>query len=118
MTWIKVLDATALPEGERKVVKLEDHDILLAHAQGEIYAMLNACPHMKLSLRKGEITEDETIVCPFHRSAFDLHTGAVKVWTPWPPMVGKLMGKVASERPLRVFATKVEDGSIWIEIEA
>ena len=118
MNWIKVLPAAQLPEGERQVVKVQDHSILLIHEQGKVYAMLSACPHMRLPLKGGKITDDEAIVCPFHRSAFDLNTGDVKTWSPWPPGVGKMLGAVAREKALRVFPTRIAEGSVWIALSA
>ena len=116
MSWTKVLSEEALPSGAREVVKVGDRKILLLNHQGKLYAMDNICPHLKLPLKKGKITEDEAIVCPWHRSAFNLCTGAVQKWTPWPPVVGKAMGMMAQEKPLSVFPVRVEEGSIWIEI--
>ena len=116
MAWTKVLSATELPLGDRKLVKVGDQKILIINRNGELHAVNNACPHLKLPLKKGELTEDGAIVCPFHRSAFDLCTGEVKNWTPWPPVVGNVLGKISSEKKLSVFSTRVEDGSIWIDI--
>jgi nitrite reductase/ring-hydroxylating ferredoxin subunit len=116
MAWIKALEAEALPEGERREVELHDHKILLIHHEGEIYAIRNACPHMGSGFQKGEINEDEQIICPWHHSRFDLETGEVKEWVPWPPVVGKVLGALAGQKPLPVFPTKVEDGNIWIEL--
>ncbi len=117
MNWIKVLPAAQLPEGERQVVKVQDHSILLIHDQGKVYAMLSACPHMRLPLKGGKITADEAIVCPFHRSAFDLNTGDVKAWSPWPPGVGKMLGAVTREKALRVFPARIAEGSVWIALD-
>ncbi|MBN1876933.1 MAG: Rieske (2Fe-2S) protein [Anaerolineae bacterium] len=112
--WIKVISQEELVAGERRVVTVEGHTVLLIHEGDHIYAILNACPHMRLPLKGGKITEDGAIVCPFHRSAFDLDTGDVKAWSPWPPVVGKMLGTVSKEKALRVFPTKVEAGYIWI----
>ncbi len=117
MNWIKVLPADELPAGACQVVKVQDHSILLIHESGKVYAMLSACPHMRLPLKGGKITPDEAIVCPFHHSAFDLHTGDVKVWSPWPPGVGKMLGAIAREKALRVFPTRIAEGNIWIELD-
>lgn len=116
MNWTRLLDVEALPEGERKIVQIEDHAILLIHEGGELYAVANQCPHMRLPLKRGKV-EDETITCPFHRSAFDLNTGDVKAWSPWPPVAGRLLGTISREKALPVFETKVEDGAIWIALE-
>ncbi len=116
MNWIEALREGELPEGERKVVKIGEHAVLLIHHEGRIYATASACPHMRLPL-KGAKVEDGTIVCPWHHSAFDLRTGDVKDWSPWPPAVGRLLGALSREKALSVFPVKVEEGSIWIGFE-
>jgi nitrite reductase/ring-hydroxylating ferredoxin subunit len=67
-------------------------------------------------VKDGKI-EDHTITCPWHRSAFDLQTGDVKDWSPWPPAVGKMLGALSRRKTLPVFPTKVEDDVIWVGIE-
>ena len=116
MSWTKVLTADELSSGDRKVVKVGDKKILIINNNGEFHAVNNACPHLKLPLKKGQLTEDGAIVCPFHRSAFDLCTGEVKNWSPWPPVVGNVLGKISPEQKLSVFSTRIEDGSIWVDV--
>ncbi|NJL61829.1 MAG: Rieske (2Fe-2S) protein [Methylacidiphilales bacterium] len=116
MNWVKALAQDELPQDARKVVKIEQRAILLVHHNNQIYAIENSCPHLKLPLQKGKITDDGAIVCPFHRSAFNLSTGNPTDWTPFPPGVGKLMGMISKEKALSVFSTRVEEGSIWVEI--
>ena len=116
MKWIRVFPENELPEGERKVVRVDNHSILLIHEAGEIYAIASACPHMRLPLKGGKI-KDYTITCPWHHSAFDLRTGDVKDWSPWPPAVGRMLGALRREHALPVFPTKVEDDAIWVDIE-
>jgi nitrite reductase/ring-hydroxylating ferredoxin subunit len=117
MNWVKVLAQEELPTDARKVVKVDNRAILLLHHGKQIYAMENACPHMRLPLQGGKITEDNAIVCPWHHSAFDLLSGDVKDWSPWPPGVGKALGLVFKEKALTVFPTRVEEGSIWVDLE-
>jgi nitrite reductase/ring-hydroxylating ferredoxin subunit len=116
MGWTKVLAVEELAPGTRQVVTVGKQKILLLNQSGEFYAVDNRCPHLKLSLNKGKITEDCTIVCPWHRSAFDLKTGKVANWTPWPPVMGKAMAMVSAPKPLPTFATRVEAGSLWVEV--
>jgi nitrite reductase/ring-hydroxylating ferredoxin subunit len=117
MNWVKVLPQDELPEGERRVVKIGERSILLIHHESQIYATESACPHMRLPLKRGNLTEDGAIVCPWHHSAFDLRTGDVKEWSPWPPGVGRMLGAISREKALPVFPTKVEEGSIWVGLE-
>jgi len=116
MEWLHALSQEELPEGERKVVNISDHAILLIHHQGQIYAVVSACPHMRLPLKGAKIS-DHTLTCPWHHSAFDLTSGDVKEWSPWPPALGRMLGTLSREKALKVFPTKVEDGAIWIGIE-
>jgi nitrite reductase/ring-hydroxylating ferredoxin subunit len=118
MNWVKALPEGALQEGTREVVTLENRKVVLLKHQGELYAINNSCPHLKMSMKKGKITEDGAIVCPFHRSAFDLKTGEVKDWCPWPPLVGKALGSIKEQQSLPVFPTRIEDGSIWVGFSA
>lgn len=57
-------------------------------------------------------------ICPFHHSAFDLKTGNVKEWSPWPPGLGRILGAISREKALKVYATKLEDGYVWVSPDA
>ena len=116
MSWTKVLAVDDLPVGSRQVVKTGNHNLLLLNHNGQFYAVKNSCPHLKISLKKAKINEDGALVCPMHRSAFDLKTGAVTEWTPWPPLVGKAMAMISQEKALSVFPVKTENGSIWVDL--
>lgn len=116
MSWVKALEQEELPEGGRKVVEAGGRSILLIHHEGQIYALASACPHMRLPL-KGAKIENGVLICPWHHSAFDLRTGNVKAWSPWPPAVGHMLGALSREKALPVYPTRVEEGFIWIEVE-
>ncbi|OKH53727.1 (2Fe-2S)-binding protein [Calothrix sp. HK-06] len=116
MSWTKVLAQDELSGDTRKVVKVEKRSILLLNHNNQIYAIENSCPHLNLPLKNGKITEDGSIVCPFHRSAFDLTTGQPSKWIPFPPGIGKLMGMISTEKGVAVFPTRIEEGSIWIDV--
>ncbi len=115
MTWIKVLAETELSEGERRIAPAGEYDVLLLRHNGRIYAAGRKCPHLGVSLKRGEI-KDGALICPLHRSAFDLETGAVRTWTPWPPGVGKVFAALSEEKPLPVFPAKIEGGEIWVDV--
>lgn len=116
MRWFKALPLAELPEGARAIVHLEGQDILLLHHQGRIYAVQSKCPHMGAPLKRAKI-ESGALVCPLHRSAFDLETGDAKAWTPWPPVVGKLMGAVSAEKALPTYPTRIEADAVWVALE-
>lgn len=118
MSWTKVISVDSLSSGKREVVKVGNKNVLLINHEGQIYALENACPHLKLSLKNGKITEDGAIVCPWHRSAFSLETGAVKEWITFPPVMNKVMTMVSKEKALTVFPIKIENGDVWVNIDA
>jgi nitrite reductase/ring-hydroxylating ferredoxin subunit len=116
MNWNKVLNESELPDGSRQVVKIGQLAVLLLRHDNKIHAVNNKCPHLGLPLQKGSITDD-ALVCPWHKSGFDLNTGDVKAWSPWPPGLGKLLGCIKKETAMTVYPTKVEDGSIWVQCD-
>lgn len=117
MNWTKVLPQEELPEGHRRVVEVDGRPVLLLHVRGQVYAVDNKCPHMGASLEKGKLTEEGTLVCPRHHSAFELQTGKVKEWAPWPPAIGRVLGAISREKPLPVCPTRIDQGSIWVGTE-
>ena len=116
MKWIKIGALEEFPAGKRKVVMVEGKKILVINHKGKVYAMAPVCPHMRLPLKRG-IIEDETIVCPWHHSSFDLNTGEVKRWAPFPPGVGKVLGALSKEKPLPLYPAKIEKGNVWVTLE-
>ena len=116
MTWKTALAVDDLAPGTRQVVKLEERSLLLLNESGKIHAVDSICPHLKLSLKKGKVTADGSLVCPWHRSEFDLETGRVDKWCPFPPVVGSVLGKFSSEKNLAVYPTKIENGQVLIDL--
>jgi nitrite reductase/ring-hydroxylating ferredoxin subunit len=116
MTWIEALTIDEVPPGNRKAIKIGTKKLLIINHEDKIYAVENSCPHLKIPITKGEITADCAIICPFHRSSFDLETGNVKEWTPFPPIIGKVMGMMTQEKSLAVFPTRVESGKIMVDL--
>ena len=116
MRWIKICSLDEFPSGRRQLTTLEGKKILLINHKGKIYAIDPLCPHMQLPLKKGKI-KDETIVCPWHHSNFNLNTGEVQKWAPFPPIIGKVLGTLSKAKPLTIYPTKIEEESIWINID-
>jgi nitrite reductase/ring-hydroxylating ferredoxin subunit len=114
VNWVKVLEARDLAEGSRRVVEVDGEPVLLLRNQARLHAVQARCPHMGGNLAKGTVSEEGIIRCPLHHSAFDLATGAVKEWAPWPPLVGPALGAVRQVRGLRVYSVREKDGSIEV----
>jgi len=74
--WTDVLAETELGEGAMRCVDADGTAVLVARAEGEVYALSNSCAHRGGPLHEGEI-QDRTVVCPWHSSVFDLRDGAL-----------------------------------------
>ena len=117
MIMTKLFPVGEIPKNSRRVVDAGDNKVLIIHTEGRFIAVDNHCPHMKLPLKNGELTDDGAIICPFHHSAFELENGDVKEWSPWPPLLGKSLGSLVRKKALPVFHTEVKDGWLWVSNE-
>eukprot|EP00282_Hemiselmis_andersenii_P008571 CAMPEP_0114127298 /NCGR_PEP_ID=MMETSP0043_2-20121206/10297_1 /TAXON_ID=464988 /ORGANISM="Hemiselmis andersenii, Strain CCMP644" /LENGTH=224 /DNA_ID=CAMNT_0001220357 /DNA_START=12 /DNA_END=686 /DNA_ORIENTATION=+ len=129
-----------IEEGERKVIKTRGLTLVVAKHEGKTYAFNNKCPHLGLSLKRGEITSSDDrhgvcITCPYHKSKFSLEEdGKCKVWSesflgikgteglgeaiggfvaPMATSVNPLKKKAA---PAAVYSTSVENGQIVVDL--
>jgi len=116
MAWKEVMDLTQLQQHVRFATVLEGQKILFIWHQEQVYAIQSQCPHLKLPLTKGKITEEGDIICPFHKSEFNLTTGKAICWSVWPPGIGPLLGKISKPKDLKIYPTKVVAGKISVEI--
>jgi len=71
--WIDAAEAE-LPEGARRLVCRDGHEIAVFRIDGAVYAIEDSCPHAGGSLVLGQL--DGTIVtCRVHGLRFDVRTG-------------------------------------------
>ncbi|MCH9756343.1 MAG: Rieske (2Fe-2S) protein [Gammaproteobacteria bacterium] len=117
MAWEKAVALKALQDAERINLTLNDHKLLFIWHEDKAHAVQAQCPHLKLPLKKAKITEQCELVCPFHKSTFDLDTGAVVSWSPWPPIVGPLLAKASCPKPLHVYPTRVDGDDIFVNTD-
>ena len=77
MQWIAVCKEEELAEGTFVIVENDDGDeVLVARAEGELLAVVNACSHDGRGFEGGCI-EAGLLVCPRHGSRFCLRSGKV-----------------------------------------
>ncbi|MBA3472094.1 MAG: Rieske 2Fe-2S domain-containing protein [Rubrobacter sp.] len=103
-----VLEESELSDSEMRRVEIDGEDgkvgILLSRAQGgKIYAISATCNHFSGPLERGD-REGDTVVCPWHKSRFDLCSGEV------------IDGPAVF--PQSRYHTRVRDGSIEIKAAA
>ena len=93
---------------DRRVEFRRKEEILLIN-ESEIYAIGNLCPHMDLPLDIGQITERDTILCPYHNSEFSFRSGEVKKW------VGGSPDAYQKEcKPLNIINVRQDEEYIWV----
>jgi 3-phenylpropionate/trans-cinnamate dioxygenase ferredoxin component len=93
-----------LAAGTRRLVEWKGLEVLVANCGGRLHAIENRCSHDDGPLNEGELDESAcTVECPRHGSVFDLRSGRPLC----PP----------AYEPVDVFAVRVEDGEIVVEVE-
>ncbi|MEE8275563.1 MAG: adenylate/guanylate cyclase domain-containing protein [Alphaproteobacteria bacterium] len=123
LDWVRVLGEAELPAGGRKVVEMDQMDLLVIHENGTLYAMNNACPHLNLPLNDSRVTEDGGIVCRWHESCFDLATGEIRRWcdglqADGTPKGMEQLGNISkNRRPLSIFPARLADGAVWVALD-
>ncbi|KAL9181360.1 hypothetical protein ACHAXT_010165 [Thalassiosira profunda] len=109
--------------------------IIFASRDGQrLDAFANACPHLgspfdlatierKPVQEKGR-TDDgsgdgcvDCIVCPVHRTAFEIQSGQVRgEWCPYPPVLGGIMGYMKPKTDLVKFAVRLRGKNVEVRI--
>ena len=100
MTWVDAAEAS-LPVDSVTAVEAGGTLVALARAGGGWHAVEAWCTHAECPLSDGWV-EGTAIRCPCHGTLFDLATGE--------PLEGP------AEEPVRVFATRVVEGRVEIEL--
>ncbi len=116
--WTTVCSAKDLKPQSLKAAFGAGQDILIATDKGgKIFATANVCPHIGTPLDQGTV-EGGAIVCPLHRSAFDLKSGKlVGPWCPAPPLIGPLTGKLKSPKELKTFQVRSQGGNVQVLLD-
>lgn len=73
--WVKVADKAEIKAGKGLTVWVNDRDLAIYAHDGQVYALMNKCPHRGGQLADGRITDDGNVICPLHSWDFDVKTG-------------------------------------------
>lgn len=139
MKFVPLVPDDELAEGQTKVTTARAIKVVVTRKEGQTYAFNNKCPHLGLSLKRGEITGSDDrhgvcVVCPYHKSKFSLEDGSCKVWSESvlgikgteklgekiggfiAPMAKSVNPERRKAAPAQVFNTKVEDGQVLADL--
>jgi nitrite reductase/ring-hydroxylating ferredoxin subunit/uncharacterized membrane protein len=100
-TWTAVLDAADLEEGQPRVVRAGDTDVLLYREGNRLRALWAHCTHELGPLAEGTFA-DGCVTCPWHGSTFRLADGKV------------VRGPAAASQP--VYEARVTDGKVEVRV--
>jgi nitrite reductase/ring-hydroxylating ferredoxin subunit len=98
--FIKAARRNDIPEGSGRVIETGGRTVALFHANGEFYAIDNACKHQGGPLGDGEVYGTR-VVCPWHGWEYDVSTGC---------------NVDDQAMKLTCFAVKLENDDILVEI--
>lgn len=117
MAWKALFPSSQLPEGGVKLHPTGKREIGVFRHRGELYAVLNFCPHAGAPICGGEVDhpifvdqpggegrrdfENPTIRCPWHHWEFDLKSG--KALCPISPRI-------------KTYAVRERDGQIEADL--
>ena len=104
MALVRICGVADVPEGEVRRFELDHRPYAVVNLGEEGFRVVDAiCSHAHYFLDEGEVDPDfESIECPKHGSTFDLNTGKPRT--------------LPATQPVEVFAAKVEDDDVLIEV--
>ncbi|MGK0341405.1 MAG: 3-phenylpropionate/trans-cinnamate dioxygenase ferredoxin subunit [Candidatus Azotimanducaceae bacterium] len=73
--WVTVARVEELAPGQRRLVDVDDAQIIVFNLEGHYYAIEDVCTHDGGKLTGGSVEGDQ-IVCPRHGARFCIRTGA------------------------------------------
>jgi class 3 adenylate cyclase/nitrite reductase/ring-hydroxylating ferredoxin subunit len=136
--WVRALRDDELVDGGRRILEFADFYVVVVRRGDTFMAFNNACPHLHLPFfeyperpERGEapvaaassLTDDFGVVCRWHQSCFDLHTGEIKAWCDRLNQDGtspgmEYLGDISKNRNrLQVFPCRLQDGYIWVSFD-
>jgi len=99
----RVARLNEIPAETGLCVRVAGRELGLYRVGERVYAMQNDCPHAGYPLHEGSL-DGSVVYCAGHGWPFDVITGR-------PP-------DVADGAPLDRFAVRVEDGQVWVDVDA
>lgn len=101
--WIEIVPLEEIPRLGARVIRTDTMDVAVFRTRDDqVFALRDACPHKGGPLSQG-IVHGTSVTCPLHNWKIDLASG-------------EALGP--DEGCTNVFATKVEDGVVFLALKA
>lgn len=101
--YIALCKASEIEPGTAIKVETDGLELAVFNLDGEYFVTNDTCTHGPGSLSEGDI-EGDKVVCDFHSGSFNIRTGE--------PMDAPCI------IPIKVYKTRLEDGTVTIEAES
>ena len=112
--WHTVGTENMLADGAMTELEVNDRTLLLARVEGQYYAVDAICPHLGGHLARGRL-KDYTVICPHHRSEFDIRDGRNLSWIPkMPGLARRLATAVKRPQDLNSYSTRISEGHVYV----
>ncbi len=98
--WVAIGPAAALEGSGRMAAAVGGTPVLILRQDGQLYALLNRCPHLSCPLTRGAL-DGYILTCPCHDWRFDIRTGAFEY---------------AGEIILPIYACRETAGQVYVRI--
>ncbi len=99
--FIRVAQASDIPDPGKLIVEVEDRLVVLFHVAGNFYAIDDVCTHDGGPLGEGQL-EGFCIACPRHGAKFDIRDGRALT--------------MPATRPTAAHEVRVDDGAVWVRL--
>ncbi len=97
--WTEVAPVDEFPPGSRRVVDVDDVQVLVFNIGGEYLAIEDVCTHDYSSFDDGEL-DGEEIICPRHGARFSVRSGEALC--------------APAYEPVATFPTMMKDDMVWV----
>jgi len=135
--WVVACPKTRVGPGQIVPCVVNGLDIIIfASRDGQrLDAFANSCPHLGspfdlATVERQPVTQErnraddgvgdgcvDCIVCPVHRTAFEIQSGDVRgEWCPYPPVLGGIMGYVKPKSGLVKFAVRLKGKNVEVRV--
>ena len=117
----RLIAVADLPDTKVAEVDTDEHGVIaVGIRRGEAFAVSNVCRHQFAKLGRGRITDDGCLECPWHRSLYDVTSGAmvdgpkgrIFGFAPYSAAV-KAVNNAAVK--LTRYEVELRDGVIWLK---
>lgn len=102
MNFVETCSLQDIAPGKARPARIGTTDIVMFNVDGAIHALENSCLHAGAALSGGRLC-GKVVACPVHGWRYDVTTGALLV---------------APEKCLKSFPVRIDDGKIFVQVEA